>query len=138
MNRLDYFLEGRLFEWVMTISMLLLAVQIGIWPRTVDFSAFQDLNRVMSDKFVGLFMGFVGMARAISLILNGHRIQGLRIGPIVRAVIAIFCAFMWTQFAFALFQFSITSGRPSPGLPFWTMFIFAELYVAYRTMRNAR
>lgn len=137
-NRLDYFLEGRTFEWVMTCSMLLLALQIGIWPRTVDFSAFKDLHQIMSDKFIGLFMGFVGAARFISLILNGHKFRGVRVGPLIRSVMAVFCSFMWTEFALALLQFSIETGRPSPGLPFWTMFIFAEIYVAYRAVRSAR
>lgn len=138
MNRLDYYLEGRTFEWVMTVSMLVLAVQIGVWPRTVDFSAFQDLNKLMTDSFIGAFMGGVGMIRALSLLLNGHSIYDVKIGPIVRSMMAVFCAVMWSQFAYALFQFSIQYGRPSPGLPFWTMFIFGELYVAYKAVRSAR
>jgi hypothetical protein len=73
----------------MTLSMLLLAVQISVWPRTVDFSAFQDLHKMMSDEFIGLFMGVVGLTRIFSLILNGHVYKGVRVGPVVRSVMAV-------------------------------------------------
>ena len=136
MKHLDYYLEGRLFEWMMTSSMLLLAFQIYMWPATIEFSAFGDLMNVVSDKFVGLFMFCVGAIRAAALILNGHAIYGVRIGPMLRSVMAVFCATMWVQFAFALLQLSITQSRPSPGLPFWTMFVIGELYVAYKAARK--
>ena len=135
-NFFDHFVEGRIFEWTMSCSMIGLSIQIGIWPRTVDFSAFRDLSKIMSDEFIGLFMGVFGSARIISLILNGHTVYGVVIGPVIRSILAVFCAFMWSQFAFALFQVSIVSGRPSPGLPFWSMFVVAELYVSYRAVRH--
>lgn len=138
MNKLDYYVEGRTFEWVMTVSMLILAVQIGVWPRTVDFSAFKDLNKLMTDQFIGAFMGGIGLLRAVSLLLNGHTVYEIKIGPIIRSMMAVFCAVMWSQFAYALLQFWVQNGVPSPGLPFWIMFIFGELYVAYKAVRSAR
>jgi hypothetical protein len=41
---------------------------------------------------------------------------------------------MWSQFVMALLRLSILQGYPSPGLPFWTMFVVVELYVAYRAV----
>lgn len=136
MKHFDHYLEGRLFEWMMTISMLLLAFQIYMWPTTMQFSAFKDLMDVVTDKFVGLFMFGVGFVRASALILNGHSIRGVRVGPLLRSIMAVLCATMWVQFAFALLQLSIEQGRPSPGLPFWTMFVIGELYVAYKAVRK--
>lgn len=136
MIKLDHYMEGRVFEWVMSISMVLLAIQIYFFPRSVEFSAFQDINQVMSPRFVGVFMGTVGMIRIMSLLLNGHLIRNIRVGPFLRSLMAVFCALMWTQFALALFQLSVARAVPSPGLPFWTMFVFGELYIAYRAVRN--
>jgi hypothetical protein len=39
---------------------------------------------------------------------------------------------MWAQFALALLRLSLEQGFPSPGVPFWTTFVAAEIYVAYR------
>lgn len=136
MRRIDYYLEGRLFEWIMTLSMLLLAFQIWLYPTTVVFSAFKDLLDIMTAQFIGLFMLTVGLMRAAALTLNGHSINGVRLGPLFRSLMAVFCATMWFQFAFALLQLSITKNNPSPGLPFWTMFVLGELYVAYKAVRK--
>ncbi len=135
-RKLDYLLEGRLFEWMMSISMVLLAFEIYLYPRTIEFSAFTELNQVMSDAFIGLFLGTVGVIRIMSLLLNGHQIRGFRLGPFLRSLMAVFCALMWTQFALALFQISVDRAIPSPGLPFWATFVFGELYVAYKAVRN--
>lgn len=120
----------------MTISMLLLAIQIFLYPATVAFSAFRDLLDIMSVQFVGVFMLGVGLVRALALTLNGHKVRGVRLGPLFRALMAVFCATMWFQFAFALLQLSVARGNPSPGLPFWTMFVFGEIYVAYKAVRK--
>ena len=135
-QRLDYYLKGRLFEWLMTCSMLGLSIQIIVWPKTMEFSAFTYLIEAISDKFVGLFMFSVGWVRACALALNGHRVWGVKLGPVLRSVVAALCAMMWAQFAFALLQLSVAQARPSPGLPFWTMFTFGEMYVAYRAVRD--
>ncbi len=135
-QQLDYYLKGRLFEWLMSCSMLILAAQIVVWPKIMEFSAFTYLIEVVSDKFVGLFMFSVGWVRAVALVLNGHRVYNVRLGPLLRSLVAVLCAMMWGQFAFALLQLSIAQERPSPGLPFWTMFVLGELYVAYQAVRD--
>lgn len=136
MPQVHKYLDGRLFEWMMSTSMVMLAIEIYIFPRTIEFSAFVELNQVMSDKFIGLFLGTVGLVRIFSLLLNGHTVLSIRIGPLLRSLMAVFCALMWTQFALALFQISVLRGIPSPGLPFWATFVIGELYVSYRAVRN--
>lgn len=136
MVQIHKYLEGRLFEWMMSTSMVLLAFEIYLFPNTIQFSAFSELNRVMSDKFIGLFLGTVGLIRIFSLLLNGHTVYNIRLGPLLRSIMAVFCALMWTQFALALFQISVARAIPSPGLPFWATFVIGELYVAYKAVRN--
>ena len=131
---LRYYVDGRLFEWVVTVAMLCLAAETVGWPETLKASAFKWIALVMPGHFAEAFLFCVGWVRLIGLLLNGHQIAGIRIGPILRSVTAIACAVMWVQFVTALFELSMRQGFPSPGIPFWTMFVFGELYTAYRAV----
>lgn len=135
MNRVSYYLDGRLFEWVMAISMVMLAVEIFVWPDTLRASAFQWALQLMSADFVGVVMFCAGWFRILALIANG---SSLVIGPRVRAVAAIVGAVMWVQFGTALVKLSVEQDFPSPGIPFWYMFTIAELRIAYRAVLDVR
>ena len=137
MMRLAAHVEGRLFEWTMSIAMIFLAFEIFIWPRTLEASAFYWLVIVMPSELVGIFMLLVGMSRAIARVING---RSPLYGPRVRAVGAVAGAVMWAQFALALAMPFVMNERaiPSPGIPFWFSFTLAELYSAYRAAGDAR
>lgn len=135
MNRVSYYLDGRLFEWVMSISMVLLAIEVFVWPETLQASAFQWALLVMSSDFVGAVMFAAGWFRILALIANG---SSMVIGPRVRAIGAIAGAVMWVQFGTALVKLSIVQHYPSPGIPFWFMFTIAELRIAYRAVLDVR
>lgn len=137
LRQLDYYIHGRLFEWTMSISMILLGCETYIWPVTLRASAFTWILQVMSSEFVGLFMLIIGVIRCIALCLNGHALGKYRVGPFIRSSAAILCASMWVQFSLALLRLSILQDFPSPGIPFWSMFVLAELYVAYKAVLDA-
>ncbi len=126
-----YYIKGRIFEWTMGIAMLLAGLELLIFDAVVTFGAFRWLAEVMSQKWIGTFMLFVGWLRISSLMFNGQLLFGRRFGRLVRAICAVLAAAMWSQFALALFQLSVVQGVPSLGLPFWTTFMIAELGVAY-------
>lgn len=134
MNRVSYYVDGRLFEWIITISMLWLAAAIFFDPHALQASAFQWIALVMSSEFIGVFLFAIGWTRLVGLLLNGHAYKGRRIGPIIRSVTAATCAVMWVQFDLALIELSAKQGFMSPGIPFWSMFVVGELYVAYRAV----
>lgn len=134
MRRLQYYVDGRLFEWVITTAMLWLALSTVISPDSLRASAFQWLVQVMPTLFVEIFLFLIGWTRLIGLLLNGHQFRGTRIGPVIRAVTAVMCAVMWVQFALALVELSARQGYMSPGIPFWSMFVIGEIYVAYRAV----
>lgn len=136
-NKLDYYVEGRAFEWVMGISMFCAGAEILIWQDTISFGAFQWLLLVMSQQFIGVFMVTVGWLRISGLMLNGQKVAGRPLGPYVRSVCSVLSASMWIQFAIALLFVGFDRGAPSIGLPFWFMFTAGELYVAYATVKNA-
>ncbi len=131
---LRYYVEGRRFEWVITIAMLWLATALFIDPEILRSSAFQWLTLAMPPWFIETCLFLMGWARLVGLLLNGHEIRGRRIGPLIRAVMAASCAVIWVQFDFALLQLSFQQGFMSPGIPFWSMLVFGELDVAYRAV----
>lgn len=134
-GRISYYLDGRLFEWVMSISMVILAIEIFVWPETLNASAFQWVTKVMSRDFVGIVVFIAGWFRCLALIANG---SSLVIGPRVRAIAAIAGAVIWVQFGTALVKLSVEQHFPSPGIPFWYMFTVAELRIAYRAVLDVR
>lgn len=136
MSRLSYYLEGRRFEWVITIAMLWLAMATLAAPDTLRASAFEWITLVMSPGFAGLTLFTLGWARLIGLLLNGHKVRNRRIGPLIRASTAVMCAVMWVQFDLALINLSHAQGFMSPGIPFWSMFVIGELDVAYRAVAD--
>ncbi|UEM09000.1 hypothetical protein J4G43_030140 [Bradyrhizobium barranii subsp. barranii] len=138
MRLLNYYLEGRRFEWLITIAMLWLAVAMFIAPQILRASAFQWATLVMTPWFTASCLFAIGWARLVGLLLNGHQVRGRRVGPMIRAVTAAACAVMWVQFDLALIQMSFSQGFMSPGVPFWSMFVLGELDVAYRVVANGR
>lgn len=138
MRLLNYYLEGRRFEWLITIAMLWLAVAMFVSPQILRASAFQWITLVMSPWVTACLLFALGWTRLVGLLLNGHQVKGRRVGPMIRAVTAAACAVMWVQFDLALIQLSVDQGFMSPGVPFWSMFVLGELDVAYRVVANGR
>ncbi len=135
MNRFSYYIDGRLFEWVMSISMVFLSVEIFVWPDTLKASAFRWVLQVMSEDFIGVVLLGAGVFRCAALVANG---SSMVIGPRVRAIGALCGAVIWVQFGMALIKLSIDQHFASPGIPFWFMFTLAELRVVYRAVLDVR
>ena len=110
MNRFfNYYVVGRRFEWTITVAMLWLAIATFIAPETLRASAFQWITLAMPNVLIECLLFAIGWTRLIGLLLNGHRVRGRRLGPIIRSLTAVFCAVMWSQFDYALVQMSFTS-----------------------------
>lgn len=128
---LRYYVAGRLFEWSMTVPMLVLSVATFFSPRTLQASAFQWVVTVMPVALIETLMFVIAWVALIGLLLNGHQVAGRKIGPLIRAIAAVARAVIWAQFSLALMRLSVLQGYMSPGVPFWTMFVATELYVAF-------
>lgn len=128
---LRYYVAGRLFEWSMTVPMLVLSAVTFYSPRTLEASAFAWIGAVMPTPLIELFLFVISWTALIGLLLNGHQVRGMKIGPFIRAIAAVARAVMWAQFSLALIRLSILQGYMSPGVPFWTMFVATEFYVAF-------
>jgi hypothetical protein len=128
--------RNRLFEWVMTLSMLGMAIEIGIWPRAVQTSSFRLMLDIIDPLNVGMFFMAFGLLRIAALIANGSWPEH---GPRMRAMGAGAAAMMWGQMGIALILLtSQRDGVPSPGISLYFFMTIGELLSAYRAMSDAR
>ena len=127
-----YYIKGRVFEWTFALAMFIAGIQCLLWDNVISFGAFRWMLEIMSQKWIGTLMFFVGWIRISALMFNGQLLFGRRMGWMVRAVCAVISASLWAQFAMSLLQGAFLSGTPSIGIPFWTMFMCAELLIAYQ------
>lgn len=136
-NILHSYIDIRLFEWAMSSGMLMLSLEMIMWPMTINGSAFRWLVVIVPPGFVGVLMFFAGLMRIIALVING---RSHIYGPIARAFGAMIGALMWAQFTLALIMpFAMNETKiPSPGIPFWFSFMWAEIYVCYRATFDVR
>src|ERR1039457_3242860 len=91
-----------MFEWVMTLAMLRIALEIPIWPNCIPTG-------------LSLFFGAFGLLRIAALIANGSWPEH---GPRMRAMGAGAAALMWGQMCIALMLLTPDlGGVPSAGIP---------------------
>lgn len=92
-----YYVKGRLFEWTMATAMLFAGLELLIWDEVITFGAFRWMLQVMSQKWIGTLMLFIGWIRVSALMFNGQLLFGRRAGWMVRAVMAVLSASLWAQ-----------------------------------------
>lgn len=128
--------RDRLFEWVMTVAMLGLSIEIAIWPGTIGASSFRYILHIVSAENMAFFFGIFGGLRIAALIANGSWPVH---GPRLRAMGAASASLMWAQMCVALLMLApLNNGVPSPGLPVYFALTIGELVSAYRAMTDER
>ena len=133
---INYYLEGRVFEWTMGLWMLLAGLDFLLWPVAIKDSAFYHLTALINEQMLSWTFLFIGWSRCSALMLNGQRIFSIKIGSYVRAGCSILAAIIWAQFVVSVMQASIVKGYPLPGITFWSVLTIGEIYVAYTTVKN--
>lgn len=119
----------RLFEWMMTAAMLMLALEIMLWPGVVEASAFRYIARIVYPDNLALFFLVIGICRIVALFANGNWPV---VGPRIRAFAAVGAAIIWGQMLAALIVLAPKTGIPSPGIPVYFAITIGELISAYR------
>ena len=137
LDRFNYYVEGRAFEWVLALSMLMISVEVFIWPDMMKTGAFSIVIMMVSTHTVGVVLFLLGWAKCAGLMLNGQSVAGVKAGPYIRAGASVLSSIMWGQFTLAVLRISIERGRPSVILSMLFMFTIGEIYVAYTTVKNA-
>lgn len=129
-----YYCGNRLFEWVMTVAMLGLALEIVIWPATIQASAFRFILLVVSTQFLGWFFLIAGTVRIAALIANG---AWPVYGPWMRVATSAAVALIWIEMDAALFMLPPLTFAPSPGIPVYFALTIGELISCYRAISDA-
>ena len=125
-----------MFEWVMTLAMLAIALEVAIWPSSIASGSFRILLVVISPTALSLFFGAFGLLRVAALIANGSWPEH---GPRMRAMGAGAAALMWGQMCVALMLLTPgLGGLPSAGIPVYFSLTVGELISAYRAISDAR
>ena len=128
--------RNRMFEWVMTLAMLGIALEIAVWPSSIASGSFRLLLVVISPAELALFFGTFGLLRIAALIANGSWPEH---GPRMRAMGAGAAALMWGQMCIALMLLTPNlGGVPSAGIPVYFSLTVGELISAYRAISDAR
>ena len=128
--------RNRLFEWVMTLAMLGMAIEIGFWPKAVEAISFRLMLVIINPLNIGMFFTAFGLLRIAALIANGSWPEH---GPRMRAMGAGAAAMMWGQMCIALLLLAPqNNGIPSPGIALYFFLTVGELISAYRAMSDAR
>ena len=123
---------NRLFEWLMTVAMLLLAVHIFIWPSSIAASPFQLLLLIIRPESLAFWFLLFGLIGIAALIANG---AWPRWGPVMRATAAFGRAMIWGQMAAALFMLIPEIGSPpSPDIPVFCVLTIGEFISCYRVL----
>ena len=132
---ITYFLDGRLHEWVMAASMMMLGVAMLFWPRVASGSILQIVVFSLGGIITALVFLGVGMSSLAALIANGH---SMKIGPRIRTFSAIIRSMLWASFTMSMVRVSYDQGFPSPMVFIWGPFTVAEIYISYRAVLDVR
>lgn len=128
--------RDRLFEWIMALVMIGLALEIAIWPQTIASGSLRVVLIIVSPQNMAIFFAVFGLMRIAALIANGSWPTH---GPRLRAMGAGSAALMWAQMCVALILIMpLNQGVPSPEIPIYFAFTIGELVSAYRAMTDER
>ena len=104
-----HYLEGKLFEWMMSLGMIGLGLEIIFMPDTVNAPSFLLISLIFPKISIDAFMIFFGSLRIAALVANG---RSTVYGPHARAFGAIAGAVLWAQFDISII-YSLKQDRKS-------------------------
>lgn len=133
-GRIVYYIDGRLFEWTMTLGKLVLGIQLFFLPEMMKMVPFQWIGLFIGPKTLAFLMVLTGLIRLGALIANG---ASLVIGPYLRSLMALFASALWLEFGISFLIGSIHRGFGGP-IPFWFVFSISEMYIVYRAVLDVR
>lgn len=135
MIRIQYYVGNRLFEWAMSVPIVMLGLVLFIWPQITNAPDFRLFSWALPPELIGISFLGCGAGCIVALLVNG---ASLSIGPRVRAWSALARAILWLQFGISTLQAGIEQGYPYTVTPFWFTFALAEVWVAYRAVLDVR
>lgn len=135
MTRISYYVGNRLFEWAMSVPIVILSLMLFVWPQITNAPAFRLFAWALPSSLIGISFLICGIACITALLVNG---ASMVIGPRVRSWAAMARAILWLQFGISTLQAGFDQGYPYTVQPFWFTFALAEVWVAYRAVLDVR
>lgn len=122
----------RLFEWIATLTMALMALLLML-PGVTFTGAFAFAEDWGYGTFVVLAMWVTGTVRAAALVANGNIPVW---GPKLRSLSAMVAGQLWLLFGGTLVYEAFTTGKISLGIACYGSLLVGELYAVGRASRD--
>lgn len=128
--------SNRLFEWIMAVSMLLIAFTLALPGDSLDRGAIRMLLEAnLSETTIGSIFGIIGSARCIALFANGNLPF---YGPILRYVGSVVGALFWSYLMTVLVIDAFVTGKNSMFMPLLGALAAGEVVSVKRAVRDGR
>jgi len=130
------FSSNRLFEWVMAIAMLLIALTLAFPGDSLDRGALRHLaDSGMSENAISFIFALIGSARCVALFANGN----LPVyGPILRYIGSVVGALFWSYLMTVLAYDSLVTAKNSMMMPLLGSLAAGEVVSVKRAVRDGR
>lgn len=129
--------SNRLFEWIMAIMMLLIAMTMAVPGDTLGRGSLYMIQLLfgLGETVAAVVLAGAGVLRCFALYANGN----IPIyGPKARITGSAIGALSWSILLVALLYDSIITGAASIMVPVFGSLIIGEIVSAYRATRDGR
>lgn len=128
--------SNRLFEWVMAIAMILMALTLALPGDSLDRGALRQLSDAdLGEESISFIFALIGSARCVALLANGN----LPVyGPILRYVGSVVGALFWSYLMTVLAYDGLLSGKNSMMMPLLGSLAAGEVVSVKRAVRDGR
>ncbi|HEY5797651.1 MAG TPA: hypothetical protein VIU82_21825 [Bosea sp. (in: a-proteobacteria)] len=127
---------NRLFEWVMAIAMVLMALTLALPGDSLDRGAIRQLSDAgMSEESMAFVLASIGMARCVALFANGNLPF---YGPILRYIGSVVGATFWAYIMTVLAVDGFVVGKASIVMPLVGSLTIGEILSVKRAVKDGR
>lgn len=128
--------SNRLFEWVMAVAMLLMALTLALPGDSLDRGALRQLSDAgASEEAIAFVFALIGSARCFALFANGN----LPVyGPILRYIGSVVGALFWSYLMTVLAYDGLVTGKNSMMMPLLGALAAGEVISVKRAVRDGR
>ena len=128
--------SNRLFEWIMAVAMLLIALTLALPGDSLDRGALRQFSDAgASEELIAFIFAIIGSARCIALFANGNLPTH---GPILRYVGSVVGALFWSYLMTVLAYDGLVTGKNSMMMPLLGALAVGEVISVKRAVRDGR
>ena len=128
--------SNRLFEWIMAVAMLLMALTLALPGDSLERGALRHMaDAGLNEAAISFIFALIGSARCVALFANGN----LPVyGPILRYIGSVVGALFWSYLMTVLVYDSLATGKNSMIMPLLGSLAAGEVVSVKRAVRDGR